>query len=117
MNRNSVRLCISSWLFLAASGCFMKFQTTETVFDGRLQSLEQRVATLEEQAGIAPTVTSPPGPQLSGQRIAPTTYSDSGSTNGNRQASPPGRVNLSQPPRSSATSRMQTVTSDPLDLN
>jgi len=107
MNRNSARLCICSWLFLAASGCFMKFQTTETVFDGRLQSLEQRVATLEDQAGIAPTVTSPPGPQLSGQRIAPTNYADGGS----------GKVRLSQPPRSSPNGRMQTVTSDPLDLN
>jgi hypothetical protein len=100
-----------------ASGCYMKFQGTETITDGRLQGLEERVAVLEERAGIAPVITAPAGPQLSGQRISPTNFSDDNSAAGSRQSGQSGKVRLSQPPQAPPASRTQTVTSDSLDLN
>jgi len=101
---------------VAGSGCYMKFQGTE-IADSRIQSLEERVTVLEERAGIPPTITAPAGPQLSGQRISPTNFSDDNSLAGSRQNGQSGKVRLSQPPRTPATSRTQTVTSDSLDLN
>lgn len=103
---------------LVSQGCYMKFEGTETVVDSRLQSLEQRVAALEEQAGVGPIPAPPVGPRITGPGISPTSFSDDRATAGDRKSGQSGKVRISsQPASASGTGRVQTVTSDSLDLN
>jgi hypothetical protein len=116
--KQACSISLTAFLFaVTGSGYFMKFQETTTIPYSRLQSLEERVAVLEERAGIPPLIGPPPGSQLSGQHISPTNFSDDRSIAGSRQNGQPGKVRLSQPAKAPASNRTQTVTSDSLDLN